>query len=153
MQTELKTALGPDDPDDGTRVAVSAASPSPSWSTTASDPDRFGYKVPSQSGKGTYLVNLGVRAVLHLPRTSEERSALQARLRRPSVDPGRTSGWPNRRRRPSPSGWPQTPWQQYNRGAGQRGRPVRPPAAETCATPLSSRRAAAPEGVRCRWAT
>lgn len=52
----LITALGPDDPDDGDfgrqqrGLAIAALAPI--------RPDRYGYKVPSQSGNGSYLVNL-----------------------------------------------------------------------------------------------
>ncbi len=50
------TALGPDDPDDGDEgrrqrgLAIAALAPI--------RPDRFGYRVPSQSGNGSYLVSL-----------------------------------------------------------------------------------------------
>lgn len=50
------TALGPDDPDDGDEgrqqrgLAIAAIAPIKL--------DRYGYKVPSQSGNGSYLVNL-----------------------------------------------------------------------------------------------
>ena len=50
------TALGPNDPDDGDLgrqqrgLAIAALAPI--------RPDRYGYKVPSQSGNGSYLVNL-----------------------------------------------------------------------------------------------
>ena len=50
------TALGPNDPDDGDEgrqqrgLAIAALVPI--------RPDRFGYKVPSMSGNGSYLVNL-----------------------------------------------------------------------------------------------
>lgn len=52
----LITALGPNDPDDGDAgrqqrgIAIAAIAPI--------KPDRFGYKVPSMSGNGSYLVNL-----------------------------------------------------------------------------------------------
>ena len=53
---KLITALGPNDPDDGDLgrqqrgIAIAALAPI--------RPDRYGYKVPSQSGNGSYLVNL-----------------------------------------------------------------------------------------------
>ena len=56
MMDRLVTALGPNDPDDGDEgrqqrgLAIAALAPIRS--------DRFGYKVPSQSGNGSYLVNL-----------------------------------------------------------------------------------------------
>ena len=57
MLTEMKTALGPNDPDDcdaGRQrrgLAISAL--------TRIEKNRLGYKVPSQSGRGHYVVALG----------------------------------------------------------------------------------------------
>ena len=54
---KLKTALGPNDPDDGQQgrqmrgLAIAVLEKN-------IRPDKFGYKVPSQSGNGVYLVNL-----------------------------------------------------------------------------------------------
>ena len=56
MLTEIITALGPNDPDDGDDgrqrrgLAISAL--------TRIEKNRLGYKVPSQSGKGDYVVSL-----------------------------------------------------------------------------------------------
>jgi len=56
MLTEMITALGPNDPDDGDEgrqrrgLAISAL--------TRIEKNRLGYKVPSQSGKGDYVVSL-----------------------------------------------------------------------------------------------
>ena len=54
---KLITALGPNDPDDGEQgrqqrgLAIAVLEQN-------IRPDKFGYKVPSQSGNGIYLVNL-----------------------------------------------------------------------------------------------
>ena len=56
-QLVVPTALGPEDPDDGEQgrklrgLAIAALEEN-------IRPDKFGYKVPSQSGNGVYLVNL-----------------------------------------------------------------------------------------------
>lgn len=56
MLTEMITALGPNDPDDGDEgrqrrgLAISAL--------TKIDQNRLGYSVPSQSGNGTYIVSV-----------------------------------------------------------------------------------------------
>ena len=51
MQTELKTALGPDDPDDGDEGRRQRGIAIAVMEHNRIRPDRFGYKVPSQSGK------------------------------------------------------------------------------------------------------
>lgn len=62
---QLRTALGPNDPDDGDEgrqqrgIAIAA--------TTPIRTDRYGYKVPSQSGNGSYLVNLEFGAYCTCP--------------------------------------------------------------------------------------
>ena len=56
MNRQITTALGPGDPDDGDQgrqlrgMAIAALA--------NIREDKFGYKVPSQSGNGVYLVNL-----------------------------------------------------------------------------------------------
>ena len=56
MSTAMKTALGPNDPDDGDEgrqrggIAIAAIA--------KIQRNRIGYKVPSQSGTGTYVVSL-----------------------------------------------------------------------------------------------
>ena len=56
QQTRQLTALGPNDPDDGLAgrqqrgMAIAAQ--------VRIDKNRLGYKVPSQSGNGSYVVNL-----------------------------------------------------------------------------------------------
>ena len=54
----LSTALGPQDPDDGEQGRQNRGLAIAILSQEHIRPDRFGYKVPSQSGNGVYLVNL-----------------------------------------------------------------------------------------------
>ena len=58
MQEELITALGPDDPDDGDLGRRQRGIAIALLHQHNIMPDRYGYKVPSQSGRGVYLVNL-----------------------------------------------------------------------------------------------
>ena len=55
----LSTALGPHDPDDGEQGRQNRGLAIAIMSQEHIRPDRFGYKVPSQSGNGVYLVNVG----------------------------------------------------------------------------------------------
>ena len=113
MRTELKTALGPDDPDDGDEGRRQRGIAIAVMEHNRIRPDRFGYKVPSQSGKGTYLVNLEYGPYCTCP-DFEERSrpckhvyAVQALIRQ---DERLTEPPPP----PVAVRMPQTPWQQYN---------------------------------------
>ena len=54
----VPTALGPNDPDDGEQGRRLRGLAIAQLEHDNIRPDRFGYKVPSQSGKGVYLVNL-----------------------------------------------------------------------------------------------
>ena len=54
----LSTALGPQDPDDGEQGRQNRGLAIAILCQEHIRPDRFGYKVPSQSGNGVYLVNL-----------------------------------------------------------------------------------------------
>ena len=54
----VPTALGPDDPDDGEQGRRLRGLAIAALEQEHIRPDRFGYKVPSQSGNGIYLVNL-----------------------------------------------------------------------------------------------
>ena len=84
MLTEMITALGPNDPDDGDEgrqrrgLAISAL--------TRIEKNRIGYKVPSQSGNGAYVVSLEdvpfVRALTLRPRSS--RASISTPLNIPS---------------------------------------------------------------------
>ena len=63
---KLQTALGPTDPDDG-QQGRQMRGLTIALTEKHIRPDRFGYKVPSQSGNGVYLVNLEHGPYLHLP--------------------------------------------------------------------------------------
>ena len=54
----LVTALGPGDPDDGDEGRQLRGLAIVALDQTHIRPDKYGYKVPSQSGNGVYLVNL-----------------------------------------------------------------------------------------------
>ena len=59
MDTQLiRTALGPGDPDDGDQGRQMRGLAIAALEHGHIRPDKFGYKVPSQSGNGVYLVNL-----------------------------------------------------------------------------------------------
>ncbi len=53
-----RTALGPNDPDDGEQGRQQRGLAIAILAQEHIRPDKFGYKVPSQSGNGVYLVNL-----------------------------------------------------------------------------------------------
>ena len=53
-----RTALGPNDPDDGDLGRQQRGLAIAILAQAHIRPDKFGYKVPSQSGNGVYLVNL-----------------------------------------------------------------------------------------------
>ena len=57
-QQLTRTALGPNDPDDGDQGRQQRGLAIAILAQENIRPDKFGYKVPSQSGNGVYLVNL-----------------------------------------------------------------------------------------------
>ena len=58
MQQELITALGPNDPDDGDQGRRQRGLAIAHLHQHNIMPDRYGYRVPSQSGNGAYVVNV-----------------------------------------------------------------------------------------------
>ena len=59
MNAQLtRTAVGPNDPDDGDQCRQQRGLAIAILAQEHIRPDKFGYKVPSQSGNGAYLVNL-----------------------------------------------------------------------------------------------
>ena len=58
MRQELITAMGPDDPDDGDEGRRQLGLAIAHLHQHNIMPDRYGYKVPSQSGHGAYVVNV-----------------------------------------------------------------------------------------------
>ena len=79
QQTQIITALGPNDPDDGEAgrqqrgMAIAAVVPI--------QKNRLGYQVPSQSGNGSYVVSVDDEPFCTCPDFEATPRTLQARIR------------------------------------------------------------------------